>query len=1146
MIRIFEEYNENKNEMKHEENNKADDSLPQRLDNHINANKKSQFHGNIDNNLNVRSNNEYQERSGPKLSGLVKGEIVDSSFEKKCVCKSRMFVGASLIEKCAKASREGFVGNNVENKIVWMYKGETGWTPFSEQDNHYIESNRRKGIKVVIIYPYQIDILNLTQTNLLTGRERRILRGNTQLISVKHNRNNEDLVLIESLFNFISVNTSGILKNMFNLLKFDKKSKVNFNGAGEPVRTQKDGRSISICKAVPKLPLENCESSSSTESASTVSSLSSVAPPDGIHGGKLVGKSRPHGKNKTKTKTRICSRVILGDAAGATKGLSGEIVGVELECSSTYGGTLEAGAEKRDETVYLRDKGVPKASFQDLSGSAEFGGQDSPPQVPTPGLSVKLGSFDEPNSSTEKEHSKAHTSGLFFFAPHKYRKRMGIIVPKILTAKQSCKRTAKGSEDKEKDKFVRFNCGMASPDRSKHSLGSYIGTPRRMNSSFSKEERATRKKTNPDFTLENCIEDISSASPTNCSFSPTTQDFDSSPTKSAFIVLDEDVISLDISEYKSSRNFNGYLETLDEWNRFGQIHGGLFETMSENELISRKGMESDFEGFEDDGPASDSNMRVLYDEDTRKIITLRDVDLATGAPIPITWWFNHSVRHITVKLCSESHDIRDSLLFPEIIPLLKPLLTGYLCEKEPIIGRLLPDVQPLGVSSHVLLGLKSLEIFALRPKRSEFPKISEFCFTELNNIIPISLEELRIVQSIVPISVFSLLLTRFPVPAACIFSFSLICNDDELPNTGQQTIQIIDLHLSQTPCVHTKRRNRFVKIKSRKSASSSGDSTCSHVHLDVFREYNRVKICPWLAISNFVDEFVLRTPILVKCIIDPRNIMVVPSVNAGNIKSSKKCLQSAGDAMETVSEASRDAEFVILTANLILPLLIIQSHSIQNIIIGGETNDPTLLSKTATKLRVDSTVFSCRYLPFKFFRVRNLDLFLDLNIDKTELGIFLKNTCKVGTELPSIRTKEDSEYCILQLYNQIDVWIEDFSYWLDKYVCCNSIEILSVNLYVASRYLELKVGNNTSSSGSSHSGECKWCYFEIVDSEIGSSTCASPGSIDVCEDCQLNFESLCRKFSLKCRVNHSSLNDLRIKICVSTILQNLISGALEH
>ncbi|OII72283.1 WWE domain-containing protein [Cryptosporidium ubiquitum] len=1178
----------------------------------------------------------------PEFDSNISNKLIGSNTESLTKFNKKLLPNGNLTGKSEFSSKsyDGKLKSTDQNSssILWMYRSERGWTPFSGSNNIYIESMYKSKIKTIVIYPYQIDFANFIQTNLLTGTERRIMRTNKNSFSLNKNWGGRDLVMIDPLLNLLSFNTSEILRNIFNFLNFDnnepKHTNLKKTNRKVPAKNIVGGHLDVKQFIIPRLPIENCKEnilSDSTKKTVPPANLS-LSPP----GGYMTRSSTNYGlnvKNKGKCRINTYSRVVQSDAVSASIDANNndekyEGNGHSDNSINFNGQDLEGKDEKLScfcPEIKLNDEiKKPKIYFHDIIGSnisvngakGSFDSSSSSSTVSNNAVGI-LGETNKDDGEKATLKSSNGSKGLFFFTPHKYRKSVGIIVPKILSCRLNNKKTTKSSE-KEVNKYVRFNCGLIPSDQSKHSLGGYISTPRRTNSSSSKEIRSNKKIHSKD--LEKNINKIPKTSiiddshnlspPDNSVTNPIqTDDLKAFSVKSAFIILNEDAIPFDISDnskpvsiFDGGREIGvvgdegtGYLNTLNSWSRIGRMQSEFFETMSEGEFISRK-TSMDINDFGSDEAASDSDARFLLDEDSRKLISLGNFDNSTGSPRKINWWFNHSVRHITVKLNCENSNFNKKTASLEIIPLLKPLLTGYMDEQTTMMSKIATDVQISGISSHVLLGLKSLEIISLRPNKSEFPKISEFCFTELNNIIPISLEELYIVQSIIPISIFSLLLTRFPVPAASTFSFSLICNDDELPNTGLQTIQVINLHLSQNPCSYIKRRNRYGMLKGKKHLTYSGDSACSHVHLDIFRKYNHVKICPWLAISNFVDEFVLRAPILVKCIIDPHNIMVVPSINTKNICDDSRSLYENRDPQgnygtNNIRELSRGAEFVIMTANLILPLLIIQSHSIQNIIIGGEVEDDQLdplFSKTVKKLRVDSIVFSCKYLPFKFFKVRNLDLFLDFNIDKTELGIFIRNSnSKDGTkslyceQLPGEQDQTQNQdcdnYCFQQLYNSIDFWIDEFSAWLDKYVCCDSIEILRINLYVTSRYLELKVNNNNVNNNNSNNSTYKDnnVYYGIYDDHLNNQKCkhrshheqtnpetvclsnenftsfVREGEVGVIDHVTVDprnifdFDPFYQKFLAKTKVNHNSLNDVKIKICISSHLQNFIFDAIN-
>ncbi|KAH8585250.1 WWE domain [Cryptosporidium sp. chipmunk genotype I] len=1173
-----------------------------------------------------------------KLTNLTNEGLINSS--------RKLLPGAILVGKAELCNKNYDAElKSSENKpncsVHWMYRSERGWMPFSESNNIYIESKYKSKIETIVIYPYQIDFTSFVQTNLLTGTERRIVRDERNSLSLNNNQGNRELLVFSPLLNLLSFNPSGILRNIFNFLSSDNNHcrKCNTSlqaystvAAKPPNGGNMDGKKIII----PRLSIENCkENLFSNSTNSTASHTGILSSSTGGYMTRSLTKSGLNVENKGKCSVNACRRVVQSDVVSTTSaGINCDDIKDSRSYCSDMSACFEGHTQEEKEGRFLSfcpetglddEVKTPKiCSQRDLENNTSARCAKTNTDLLSSSSSSSavsnnsMGKFSETiKDGGEKPSSKSQcgSKSLFFFTPHKYRKSVGIIVPRILSCRFNNKKATKSSEEEANNKYVRFSCGLISPEQSKNSLGGYISTPRRVNLNASKEFRSKKKsdsgvlkevvekKAQESSLLNNSLQTLSGNTNSN---SVVTDNFKAFSVKSAFIILNEDAIPFDISDNKPASIFNGggikkrggvesesegsggYLTVLNNWSRIGRMQSEFFETMSEREFSSQR-ISMDLNDFEDDEAVSDTDARFLLDEDSRKLISLGNFDNSTGNPRPINWWFNHSVRHITVKLNCEGNFNKKPVSL-EIVPLLRPLLTGYMNEQTPIIGKLFPDIQVSGISSHVLLGLKSLEIIGLRPNRSEFPKISEFCFNELNNIIPISLEELYIVQTIVPISIFSLLLTRFPVPAASTFSFSLICNDDELPNTGLQTIQVINLHLSQNPCSHIKRRNRYGISKGRRNLTYSGDSVCSHVHLDIFRKYNHVKICPWLAISNFVDEFVLRTPILVKCIIDPHNIMVVPSINFRNLGNNSRSSYEHRDTqgsygINNIGELSRGAEFVIMTANLILPLLIIQSHSIQNIIIGGEIDNHqsgSFSSKNVTKLRVDSMVFSCKYLPFKFFKVRNLDLFLDLNIDKTELGLFIKNNdpkddiksfsfTQVPEEKSQVANQACDGYCFQQLYNSIDCWIDEFSSWLDKYVCCDSIEILHVNLYVTSRYLELKVNNINSNNSTnrdssnvyygigdnSNSQKCKHFYHDQDNPETECSnngnviSFGSEGSVNVI-DCDIvksknifNFEPFYQKFSAKCKVNHNSLNDVKIKVCISSHLQNFIFDTIN-
>ncbi|KAH8741798.1 WWE domain [Cryptosporidium ryanae] len=665
--------------------------------------------------------------------------------------------------------------------------------------------------------------------------------------------------------------------------------------------------------------------------------------------------------------------------------------------------------------------------------------------------------------------------------------------------------------------------------------------------------------------------------------------------------------------YHCSTDTDGYCYGNDEYNEC-DIYMGIEEHKNNNVGNNIKnvdiGIEIDFQSDYNSPLTKDEfEFDDVYfeDDESHRSIRFEDLnDFLSGNYKTIKWWFNHSIKHVTVNLNSfRNLDSKASPLYKnnkkaqvDIIPLIHPLLTGYLneldiCESSILFSNTITpsSIKILETQSKVLLGLKSVNVNGLKPRKSEFSSISEFCFKEANNIVPISLIEFKIVHSTIPISLFSMLLTRFPVPAANTFLFSFICNDDNIPNTGMQTVHILDIHLSQKTCnFHGgNKRNKFKNSNGAKNILNN--HSCNHIHLDVFRRYNKVKICPWLAISNFIDEFVLRTPILVKCIIDMHNIMIIPSKkrysNSGNNESNKFLkLNNPKDGVNE-SEINYDknyVEFVILTASLLLPLLIINSHSIQNIIIGPDNNDLSrgihnFDGKSLANLRIDSMIFTKKCLPFTFYNIRNFDLCLDHNIDKTEIGVFISGRIKnltgnasasndnkssalcfrsnisknrdffvpnshnlnyldhdyVGnvavnkTNIENFTLKENNklnsefdndpknfEGFSEKLFNVIYIWINEFLSWFDKYVS-DTIENLKINLYLTSGYLEAK----------------NFCYNSIVNEKL----CSELDSEFLTD---FDLLMLKQKFILNSKTKHPLLNNVSFNIFISNHLKLFI------
>ncbi|KAJ1615350.1 putative WWE domain-containing protein [Cryptosporidium canis] len=588
------------------------------------------------------------------------------------------------------------------DSVLWMFKSESGWMPFSDGNNVYIESKYKSGVDCVVIYPYQIDLIRFVQTNLLTGTERCILRGDRNYLSISNGRSSRDLEALSSLMSIISFDALGVFKNLFNP-HFEaghspRHASLQTVKKEVPAKTADGGLSGRSKIKIPKLPIGNCQAEKPTESPR--SRVPFECPSLSPAGGRMARSQAGSGSNvkgRCRCGSGSCSRMVQYDAASMGGGALSEDDEREdgrdrSDAPIRLGSPRSEGFVERPSSFYPPgelDDGEIEVYLHSILGSdlsssstklnAESSLAPAPAAAPAAAQSNGCAGAQDGAESERLDRqliSSKTASGsksLFFFTPHKYRKRVGIIVPRILSCRLNTKKATKGSESEANSKFVRFNCSFMSPDKSKHSLGGYIGTPRRTSPKAGKESRSGRRgvvtratETASDGPEPRSPEPerpsgASSQAPRDSTATSTVQtdSLKAFSVRSAFIVLNEDSIPFDISDdcgpsplfgeleggygyERGEEGGGGYLSTLSAWSRAGRVQSEFFETMSEREFNSRRMSMTTLHDFDDEEAVSDTDARPPADKDSRRLISLEDFDGGAGGLRQISWWFNHS------------------------------------------------------------------------------------------------------------------------------------------------------------------------------------------------------------------------------------------------------------------------------------------------------------------------------------------------------------------------------------------------------------------------------------------------------------------------------------------------------------------------
>ncbi|KAJ1611446.1 putative WWE domain-containing protein [Cryptosporidium canis] len=485
------------------------------------------------------------------------------------------------------------------DSVLWMFKSESGWMPFSDGNNVYIESKYKSGVECVVIYPYQIDLIRFVQTNLLTGTERCILRGDKNYLSISNGRTSKDLEVLSSLMSIISFNALGVFKNLFSHY-FEADHSPGYASLQTvkkdvPAKAADGGLSGRSKIKIPKLPIGNCQAEKPTKSPR--SRVPFECPSLSQAGGRMARSQAGSGSNvkgRCRCGSGSCSRMVQCDAASMGGGTLSEDhkredrrdrsdapirLGsprsedfVEKPSSFYPPGELD----DRDIEIYLHSILGSDISSRSTKLNAESSLAPAPAVAQSNGCAGALDGAESERQDRQLISSKAAngSKSLFFFTPHKYRKRVGIIVPRILSCRFNTKKAIKGSESEGSSKFVRFNCSFMSPDKSKHSLGGYISTPRRTNSKTGKESRSGRRgvvaraaeaaSDGPEPKSPGPVRPSGAASQlprdSTATNSVQTDSLKAFSVRSAFIVLNEDSIPLDISDDCGASPLFGELE----------------------------------------------------------------------------------------------------------------------------------------------------------------------------------------------------------------------------------------------------------------------------------------------------------------------------------------------------------------------------------------------------------------------------------------------------------------------------------------------------------------------------------------------------------------------------------------------------------
>ncbi|EEA06142.1 WWE domain-containing protein [Cryptosporidium muris RN66] len=1084
----------------------------------------------------------------------------------------------------------------------WMYQCNKGWRFYPTIDNLEIEKSYQDGSPSIELYPYRIDFLRFIQVNMNTGKVRSIIRDGikpknictikgkddfdeikTRIYQLNSNNkvgyltntlNNEDSfssLLVEPIFSSIANGTFDFLNNIMKSINFgnstdsesdciedgDSTNNTEYDGSGSVYLSANSLTGISNYQIPIKYKDKISINSPNRINTSTPLILTPCNSPN--TGSAIV---TPTNTNNQLFGKPICSYTTKNNYIPCTPRHKQNLL-IQSPCNSIFPSKYSSVVPLNGQDVTTNRSPVrisPLMNLSPISNDFTKALFSSVNLSPSPSIQSpdkiedysKLKYMSPPKlfsntqiSKSKLDYSKSFLGGnlevdnkpenfeiLNSFQPYKYRRTVGIVSSKSFLTK-SC-----STNDK---KLVRFNklspIVKESCDKFMN-LGDVISLPNETDMYSIKEQCdkpevqfSNEDKSIPGLDITD-IEDL---------FSP----------KLPEINKDSDFPEYD-DKYSNVEGINHYNDLYDHPTSDDDFSSGLslnfplshISYMDEDLLsmdyeLNKKKSISKYLGSiqpnifnENYHSFSPSNNLGTTDPNLSRVIDLRNINPSNGVPYEIIWWSNHSIKSLFVQL---DCDIGYSLPFQapiELLPLLHPLLKGYMDTPSNLSQIKNETNEPCSV----LMGLKNLEIKFLKPSIGEYSKISDFCYKELKNVTPTILDQFEISQSVLPISIFSLLLTRFPVPAANTFLFSFICNDDSYPHSGMQTIQILSFQLQKKTCMNSKYlTNSWNKDK----VGNLNDSSCSHIHLDSHRS-NSLKVCPWLAISNIIDEFILRTPIVVKCVLDHCNIMIIPSNVYCNYKSTK-------------NNEFKEYDFVILTLNLLIPLLIIHSQCLQNIVIGDNKpfskDNSDLFININTKIRIDAMILSCRYLPCTFPSIRNIDLVLDLNLDNTNIGstllskknILYSNSLSITSDEEIPTNQKDNlhnnnlpendisifepyhENFISELNNLVREWMNEFIEWFDKYVG-DSIEYIEITLYLSLRCIEGNIQD----------------YFILQNRNLHETNVKIDLLMGNSDDISTHFEQISQDFANNIKECRNNIKNSNLSILISPILANLL------
>ncbi|KAL7068414.1 WWE domain-containing protein [Cryptosporidium serpentis] len=1089
----------------------------------------------------------------------------------------------------------------------WMYQCNKGWRFYPAIDNLEIEKSYQDGSPSIELYPYRIDFLRFIQVNMNTGKVRSIIRdgirpkniciikgkedfdeietridqltSNTKVGYLTNTLNNEDSfssLLVEPIFSSIANGTFDFLNNIMKSINFgnstDSESDCCIEDEHSTNSTEYDGIGSVYLSANSltnvsnyQIPIKYYKNAVSINSPNRINTSTPLilTPCNSPNTGSTI--ITPTNTNNQLFSKPICSYTSKNNCHIPCTPRYKKNLSIQSSCNSIFPSKYSSIAPLNGQDVTKNKSPIKISPLMNLSPisneltKALFSSVNlSPsPSIQSPDkiedysklkyISPSKLFSDTPQISKSKlGYSKSYLSGnlevdnkpenfevINFFQPYKYRRTVGIVSSKSFLTK-SCSANDKKLVRFNKlspivkescDKFMNLEDVISLPnDTDMYSIKEQCKNPEVQFSNENKSipdldiayiedlfsPKLSEMNKDSDFSEYNNIQysDFEGINQYNnsCDYPTSDDDFSSGLSLnfplSHISYMDEDLLSMDY-ELNKKKSISKYL---------GSIQPNIFN--------------------ENCHSFSPSNNLGTTDPNSSRVIDLRNINPSNGVPYEIIWWSNHSIKSLFVQL---DCDIGYSLPFQapiELLPLLHPLLKGYMDAPNNLIQIKNEIDEPCSV----LMGLKNLEIKFLKPSIGEYSKISDFCYKELKNVTPTILDQFEIFQSVLPISIFSLLLTRFPVPAANTFLFSFICNDDSYPHSGMQTIQILSFQLQKKTCMNSKYlTNSWHKDK----IGNLNDSSCSHIHLDSHKS-NSLKVCPWLAISNIIDEFILRTPIVVKCVLDNCNIMIIPS----NVYCNNKSTENNG---------LKEYDFVILTLNLLIPLLIIHSQCLQNIVIGDNQpfskDNSDLFININTKIRIDAMILSCKYLPCTFPSIRNIDLVLDLNLDNTNIGSILllkknvlhSNSLSITSdeEIPTNQTnnlhgnslpENDIFICdpyhedfISKLNSLVREWMNEFIEWFDKYVG-DSIEYIEITLYLSLRCIEGNIQD----------------YFILQNRNFYETNIKVDFLMGNSNDISTNFEQISRDFANNIKDCRDNIKNSNLSILISPILANLL------